>query len=257
MRLTLATAKNSTAAPPRSIVVEGAWAHEMLLASGTKADTFLWCPGAARTTQARVCADRMCATASTAYEISEKVLARLSDREKPDGLVSLAQLPHWDAGTWEFGESALVLVADGIEYAGNLGTLIRTADACRAECLALVNRRVRLTHRRVFGASRGTVLSMPVLEFADGWEVAEWLDRHGFEVILANPRAGRTYRDCDYREARTAVVVGSEGRGPSRMWWGRPVTEVSIPMLGSADSLNVAASAAILLFGARARRAGW
>jgi RNA methyltransferase, TrmH family len=257
VRLALATARNSASAPPRSIVVEGAWAHEMLIASGTKADAFLWCPVAARTTRARACADRMRATASRTYEISEKVLARLSDRERPDGLVSLVQLPRWDPGAWEFGESALVLVVDGIEYAGNLGTLIRTADACRADCLILVNRRVRLTHRRVFGASRGTVLSMPVLEFADGPEVAAWLDEHGFEVVLADPRATRTYRDCGYRGPRTAVVVGSEGRGPSAVWSERHVTPVSIPMLGDADSLNVAASAAILLFEARARRAGW
>jgi RNA methyltransferase, TrmH family len=257
VRLTLATAKSSAAAPAHSVVVEGTWAHEILLSTGTPAETFLWCPDLTRTERARACAHRMCAAASTAYEISEKVLGRLSEREKPDGLVSLARLPRWDVDTWQFGDSALVLVADGIEYAGNLGTLIRTADACRADCLVLVNRRVRLTHRRVFGASRGTVLSMPVLEFGSGSDAAAWLARHGFEVILADPRAERTYRDCAYRGPRTAVVVGSEGRGPSHGWSEWNVTAVSIPMLGCADSLNVATSAAILLFEARARRARW
>ncbi|MGH3488557.1 MAG: TrmH family RNA methyltransferase [Actinopolymorphaceae bacterium] len=257
VRAALATAKSSAAGPSPYLVVEGTWAHERLLATGTQAETFLWCPDATRTERARDCAGRMCEQATAAYEISAKVLARLSEREKPDGLVSLARLPRWDVEAWKFGESALVLVADGIEYAGNLGTLIRTADACRADCLLLVNRRVRLTHRRVFGASRGTVLSTPVLEFGSGTDAAAWLARHRFEVILADPRADRSYRDCAYRGPRTAVVVGSEGRGPSREWSERNVTAVSIPMLGSADSLNVATSAAVLLFEARACHAGW
>jgi RNA methyltransferase, TrmH family len=257
VRHLLAVAKNAMPNPHNLFVVEGAWAHERLLAADVPIETFLWCPEAVRTDQARVCAARTREAAAVTYEISPKVLARASTREKPDGLVSVARLPAWDVQSLEFGESALVLVADGIEYAGNLGTLIRTADACRATCLVLANRQVRLTHPRVFGASRGTVLTTPVVEFGTAAAAAAWLGEQGFEVFLADPRAARTYRTCDFRGAPTAVVVGSEGRGPSPVWYEHNATTVSIPMLGVADSLNVAASAAILMFEARARKAGW
>ncbi|HZC26139.1 MAG TPA: TrmH family RNA methyltransferase, partial [Actinopolymorphaceae bacterium] len=136
-------------------------------------------------------------------------------------------------------------------------TLIRTADACRADCLVLANRQVRLTHPRVFGASRGTVLTTPVVEFETAAAASSWLDQRGFEVFLADPQASRTYRTCTFRGAPTAVVVGSEGRGPSSVWYEHNATTVAIPMLGVADSLNVSASAAILMFEARARKAGW
>ncbi|WP_020575766.1 TrmH family RNA methyltransferase [Actinopolymorpha alba] len=255
VRDVLAVARNATAR--RLFVAEGAWAHELLLATGTAIETFLWCPEATRTQRARDCARRMVDAGVAAYHISEKVLARISTREKPDGLVSLARLPSWDLRGAEFDESTLVLVADGIEYAGNLGTLIRTADACRADCLLVTNRRVRLSHPRVFGASRGTILTTPVVEFDAADEAAVWLDSHGFEVFLADPASERTYRSYAFNGAPTAVVVGAEGQGPSGIWRARNATPVSIPMLGVADSLNVAASAAILAYEVRARKAGW
>ena len=257
VRHLLAVARNAVPNPHHLFVAEGRWAHELLLEAGTPVDTFLYCPEAVRTEQARACAERICSVAGAAYHVSDKVLQRVSERERPDGLLSLARLPSWDAESWQFGDSALVLVADGIEYAGNLGTLIRTADACRADCLVLANRQVRRTHRRVFAASRGTVLTTPVVEFATSAEAAAWLGRHGFETFIADPGARRTYRAGTFLGPRTAVVVGSEGRGAARDWYDRGATTVSIPMLGVADSLNVSASAAILLFEARARMSGW
>ncbi len=257
VRQILAAARGGLPEPCDLFVVEGRWAHELLLAASTPVDTFLWCPDLARTSETYACAERIADVAAAAFEVSAKVLLRGCERAKPDGLLSLARLPTWESSSWEFGPQALVLVADGIEYAGNLGTLIRTADACRADCLVLTNRRVRRTHRRVFGASRGTVLTTPVVEFAGAAEAAAWLHGNGFEIFVADPSAARTFRTWTLSAPRTAVVVGSEGRGASRGWYEQGGASVSIPMLGVADSLNVATSAAILLFEARARIAGW
>jgi TrmH family RNA methyltransferase len=258
IRRLLAVTRNAVPESPRLLVVEGAWAHDILLSTGTPVELFLFAPDAIRSERARTCAERMAKVAEVSYEISARSLTRLSSRDRPDGLLSLVHLPTWNPATWPaFGESALVLVADGIEYAGNLGTLIRTADACRASCLVLTNRQVRLTHPRVFAASRGTVLSTPVLEFDTAAEASVWLSRRGVEVFLADPAAVRSYRTCAFADAPTAVVVGSEGRGVSDVWYEGNATTVSIPMLGLADSLNVAASAAILLYEARARKSGW
>ena len=263
IRRLLAVMRNAAVDTHRLLVVEGAWAHELLLDTDTAVELFLSAPEVMRSERARTCADRMTQVAEMSYHVSAKALTRLSTRERPDGLLSLARLPAWDPATWDstmrpaFGANTLILVADGIEYAGNLGTLIRTADACHAACLVLTNRQVRLTHPRVFTASRGTVLTTPVIEFATATEASTWLAGRGFEVFLADPNATRSYRTCAFTGAPSAVVVGSEGRGVSKVWYEGNATTVSIPMLGIANSLNVAASAAILLFEARARKSGW
>jgi TrmH family RNA methyltransferase len=216
-RRLLAVQKNGTS-HSRSFVVEGAWAHDRLLAAGMPVDVFLWCRDLAVPDRVRACAEKVAAASRASYLVSPRTLARLSAREKPDGLVSLAGLPTWDPDRFAFGERAIVLVADGIEYAGNLGTLVRTVDAARADCLVLTNRRARLTHPKVFSASRGTVLTTPVIEFDRPAEAADWLEAHGFDVYLADPGSTRGYRTCSYAGAPTAFVVGSEGGGLGRAW---------------------------------------
>jgi len=241
-------------AAPGRIMVEGAWEHDHLLASGIEPEVFFHCPEVASTTD---CAARVAACASEVYRISEKLLARLTRKGRPDGLISIVRLPVWPADEFRFGDSSLVLVADGVEYAGNLGTLIRTVDAARADCLVLTSRRARRSHPAVYSASRGLVLTTPVLEFDEIATAADWLRAHGFEVLLADPAATGSYRVPAYRGRPTAFVVGSEGGGLSKAWHREGFGAVSIPMLGQADSLNVALSAGILLFEARARKDGW
>jgi TrmH family RNA methyltransferase len=148
-------------------------------------------------------------------------------------------------------DARLVLVADGIEYAGNLGTLVRTADACAVDALVLTRASARVTHPKAFGASRGTVLTTPVLEYADVTAARRDLAAAGFTTYVADPRGATSYREAGLGSGRTAVVVGSEGNGVATEWR-TGLTRVSIPMRGTADSLNVAASAAVLMFEARA-----
>ncbi|HVX44260.1 MAG TPA: TrmH family RNA methyltransferase, partial [Mycobacteriales bacterium] len=146
------------------IAIDGLWAHEHALARRAEVEVFLRCPDLTRTGRARACADRMQEHARESYLISARTLARLGATES--GLISTVRLRDWSPDTVELPATALVLVADGIEYAGNLGSLIRTADACAADCLVLTSSRARRNHPKVFPASRGTVLSLPVLEFA-------------------------------------------------------------------------------------------
>ena len=239
-------------ASPGRIMVEGGWEHERLLATKTPIDAFFWCPEASTS----YAADRIATRAKEVYRISEKLLARVSRKTRSDGLISIARVPEWRPQTFRFTSRSLVLVADGVEYAGNLGTLIRTADAANADCLVLTSRRARPTHPAVYSASRGTVLSTPIVEFDDIPSAAAWLRSHRFRVHLADPAATGTYRVPQY-DGPTAFVVGSEGSGLSRAWHDEGFDAVSIPMLGRADSLNVALSAGILLFEARARKEGW
>ena len=240
-------------ASPGRIMVEGSWEHDRLLTTDTTIEAFFWCPEAGTTDAVHRIAER----ATEVYRISAKLLTRLSRKTRSDGLLSIVRLPVWEPQAMRFTRRSLVLVADGVEYAGNLGTLIRTVDAARADCLVLTNRRARPSHPAVYAASRGLVLSTPVLEFDDIREAAAWLRNHQVEVHLADPEASGSYRVTQYKGKPTAFVVGSEGGGLSEKWHQQGFGKVSIPMLGQADSLNVALSAGILLFEARAHKDGW
>lgn len=159
-------------------------------------------------------------------------------------------------GSWE--HSQLLSTSTGID------TFYYCPEACDqpdeaakiAARAAQVHRRAKLTDPTVYAASRGLVLTTPVLEFQDIGQAASWLRQHDFDVHLADPAATSSYKTPKYR-GRTAFVVGSEGQGLHRQWHEQGFAKVSIPMLGQADSLNVALSAGILLFEARARKDGW
>ena len=248
---------NNTAPNHRHLLVaEGLWAHNIVLELGAEIDTFLWCPEAAYSDEVRSRSVEVAARARSTYRISPSVLARVCERERPDGLVSLVTLPSWDSDELALSADALVLVADGIEIPGNLGTLIRTLDACGADCLVLTNRRTRLSHPKVFRGSRGMNLRVPTIEFASPDVAAEWLRDRGFAVHLATTGLdARDYGSVPFR-GRTAVVVGNERYGISRPWFTYGFAEVTVPMQGLADSLNVSVSASILLYEVRRRQRG-
>ena len=231
--------------------VSSGWAHEVVLRAGAPVEVALWCPGERPDPPLEDVAARVVARAGRAFRVSARVLARVQPEAAPPALLSLVRLPAGDADRVLFGPAGLLLVADGIEYAGNLGTLVRTADACAADGLVLTRATARVTHPKVFSASRGTVLTTPVLAFDTIGEARERLADAGFTAYVADPAGATPYRCAGLGSGRTAVVVGSEGDGVSDEWRAG-LTRVAIPMRGRADSLNVAASAAVLLFEARA-----
>jgi RNA methyltransferase, TrmH family len=143
-----------------------------------------------------------------------------------------------------------------MEIPGNLGTLIRTLDACGADCVVLTSKRTRLTHPKVLRSSQGMSMKVPSLEFAEISDAIGWLARNNFTVYLADTDNSINYRQADY-QGRTAIVVGSERYGISPPWYEQGFQRIGIPMLGAADSLNVSVSASVLLYEARARKNSW
>ena len=245
---------NNTAPNHRNLLVaEGLWAHEVLRDLDASIELFLWCPEAAHSPAAAPLSTLIAGRARSAYRISPKVLALLCERERPDGMISLVEPPCWDPDTLPLPADALALVADAIEIPGNLGTLLRTLDACGADCLVLTNRRTRLSHPKVFRGSRGMNLRVPVLEFAEPADAVRWLSDREFSVYLATPGDGAVdFRDVRFH-GRTALVVGNERHGITRPWFQHGFPRVTVPMRGAADSLNVSVSASILLYAARGR----
>jgi RNA methyltransferase, TrmH family len=247
---------NRTGIPRRSFVAEGLYENNMVLETGVEIDAFVWCPDAAYSDEAAVRASQLAERARRAYQVSAKTLERLAERPNPDGLISVAQLPDWQPDELQLGQDALVVVADAIEIPGNLGTLIRTLDACAADCLALTNRRTRLTHPKVLRSSQGMSMKVPSFDFADVTGAIDWLRDHECTVYLADTQESLNYRQADYT-GRTALVIGSERYGVSAPWYEAGFQRIGIPMLGAADSLNVSVSASVLLYEARAHKNGW
>jgi len=240
----------SARTPAGTVLAEGAWAHQCLLESNADIDVFVSCPDLLERSAWQLVPE-LTARARTAVEVSAKTYARISRRTKPSGLASLVRLPRWHLDENGIGDRPIdaatrVLVADGIEYATNLGALIRIVDASGAQALLLTNRQARLEHPDVFTASRGTLLTTPAVDFGEPAAAAEWLLRAGFSIRLALP--GATDRFGAPASGPVAIVVGSEGRGISAAWRSVPHEPVSIPMRGRADSLNVAVAAGVLLF---------
>lgn len=256
VKLVLALQRNTVPNGQQLFVAEGLWANNAVLAAQAPVHCFLYCPEAGYSDEARLRAGQLAARATQALQVSEKTFARMSERDRPDGLLTISQLPHWTPDAVPIADDGLILVADGLEIPGNLGTLIRTLDGCRADCLVLTNRRTRLTHPKVFRGSHGATLTVPTVEFDEPAAAIQWLQGLGSTVYLADTDEATPYRKLDYA-GRTAIVVGSERFGIAKPWYEHGFVRVCVPMLGRNDSLNVAVSASVLLYEARAAKSGW
>ena len=248
--------RGSVAAHECPVVAEGLWAVQLLLRLGTPIEQLFCCPDLIHSDSARACAAAAAGRASRAYQLSARNMHRVSDRDAPEGLLALVKMPRWPLDRVRIGERALVAVADGLENPGNLGTLLRTADGAGVDLVMITNGRARVSHPQVFRASHGMCLKVPHVEFTRAEDAIAWLREHGCAIHLVAPGGGVHYRQLDVR-GRTALVFGSERFGLSPAWAQQGFRRVAIPMLGAADSLNVAAAAAILMYEARARKDSW
>lgn len=229
-----------------AFALEGLWSIERAVEANVPIEVVFVCRALQRGDEADRVIDNLREGGTRPFEVSERVLRRMVDRDGPDGLAAIAHLRTPRLNDVAVGPATRVVVADGFELAGNLGTLIRCADGAGAAAVVLTDRRLRVSHPRVLKASMGTVFSTPVVD-ADRADALAWLRARGFRVIAAEPAAPTSYRDADYR-GRVAIVLGSERHGVAPFWVDAADVTVSIPMRGVADSLNVGHAAALLLY---------
>ena len=210
-------------------------------------------------------------TGALVFELSKGAFAKVSYRDRPDGLLALA--PQWKrtladlektvTGLAEAGPGSatapakppFVLVVEAIEKPGNLGTLLRGADAAGVDAVVVCDPVTDIFNPNVVRSSTGVLFSMPV-GVAESGEVRSWLRTRGIRVVATTPAAPALYTDSDLR-GPLAIIMGSEQYGLSEFWLKESDLLVRIPMAGQADSLNVAMAAIITLFEvARQRGAG-
>ena len=193
------------------------------------------------------------ACGALSIETSAAVFAKLSYRDRPDGLLAVAPMPAWNLERLPApGPDALYVVATAIEKPGNLGTLLRSADAVGAAAVIACDPVTDLFNPNVVRASVGTLFTVPAAQ-ADAAATRRWLGARGVRTVVTTPAAERCYTDDDLTGA-LAIVLGSEQFGLDAAWLDGGRSTVSIPMLGHADSINVAMAGTAVLFEALRQR---
>ncbi|HVU24416.1 MAG TPA: RNA methyltransferase [Opitutus sp.] len=186
------------------------------------------------------------------FELSREAFAKVAYRERPDGLLAVA--PQWKRELADLVLPAVpfLLVVEAIEKPGNLGTILRSADAAGCHAVVVCDPVTDLFNPNVVRASTGVLFSVPCV-VGESAAVHAWLRTKHIRTVATTPAATALYSDVDLR-GPLAVVMGSEQYGLSEFWLKQADQPVRIPMAGQADSLNVAMATIITLFEAVRQR---
>ncbi len=187
-------------------------------------------------------------------ECKEAPFRKLSYRDRPDGLIAIAPQFHTPLSSLRArgASTPLFLLAEAIEKPGNLGTILRSSDATAVSGLILCDRCTDLFNPNVVRASVGTLFTVPVAE-ASSEEALAWIRERGLSLLAATPHAKALYTEVDL-SVPLIIAIGTEQLGLSERLLGAADIKVRIPMLGSADSLNVAMATTVLLYEALRQR---
>ena len=210
------------------------------------------CPALFQGTNEPALLEQCRAAGAEITECTEPVFVKLSYRDRPEGLLALAPQVRRALQDLVMPANPLLVVAEAIEKPGNLGSILRSADAAGVHGLIVCDRCTDINNPNVVRASIGTLFSVPVAEGSSADTLA-WLRARGIRVLAATPHAEQDFYAADMRQG-TAIVVGTEQYGLSDLWMSGADVKVRIPMRGQADSLNVAAATTILLYEALRQR---
>lgn len=232
-------------------LVDGAREALRAMNAGVAVESAFVCRSLIRTKEANLALQAIELASGPIIEVSERVHDRLAFGNRHDGIVLVVQAQTRTLDDLTPGTEPLILVTEDVEKPGNLGAILRTADA--AGCAAVIAiGGTDLFNPNVVRASVGTVFSVPVAE-ATSVETIAWLTAQAIRPIAAHVDAAAIYTDANLTGA-VALVLGSEADGLSAAWGGTGVEHVSIPMAGTTDSLNVSVAAAVLAFESRRQR---
>lgn len=230
-------------------VVEGHEELSLAVAAGVAPTTVWRCPELTAADDARAIE----AAAGEVVLVPRAVFEKIAYRESPDGWLAVVPAVETALADIALGPGALVLVCEHVEKPGNLGAMLRTADAAGVTAVVSADPVTDWANPNVVRASKGAVFAVPVAAAAHD-AVLSWLAAADVALVATTPDAAVPYTSIDLT-GPVAIAVGSEKHGLSRALLGAATCRALIPMHGRVDSLNVATSAALLLYEAVRQRA--
>jgi TrmH family RNA methyltransferase len=233
-----------------TFLVEGFEELTLALTAGVRPLQLYWCPELTADRDPAL-AERVAALGAEVVRVSRPVFEKAAYRESPDGWLGVVPAKRDDLTALEPGPRPLFLVCEGVEKPGNLGAMLRTADAAGVTAVIAAGAVTDWGNPNVVRASKGTLFSVPVAS-ADVDQILRWLTAKGVALVVTTPDTDVTMLEVDLT-GPVAIAVGAEKHGLSERILAAGV-RVRIPMFGRADSLNVATAAAIATYEAVRQR---
>ena len=252
VKLAVALQQKKTRDEKRLCLLEGLRLVEDALLAGWSISQLV--VGEAAATEARVASLLAAAEARAipTYLATEAVLKKIATTNSPQGVVAIAAQPPAMLPASAKGE--VWLVADELQDPGNFGTILRSADAAGCNGVIMTGNGVDPFGPKAVRATMGSLFHLPVLRMTTS-ECLSFCDRYGLTLYVAGAEAAQVYSETNLA-APCAIVFGNEGAGVGEKFRQQAADNIKIPILGRAESLNVASAAAIILFEA-ARQKGW
>ncbi|PHQ30360.1 TrmH family RNA methyltransferase [Leeuwenhoekiella nanhaiensis] len=185
-------------------------------------------------------------------ELTEEVYRKIAYRSGTEGIIASAKAKTNQLKNLQLPANPLILIAEAPEKPGNIGALLRTADAAGVDAFILANPRTDLYNPNIIRSSVGGVFTVPIATGSTS-EIINFLKKSNINIFAAILQEAISYEKQDFTEA-CAIVVGTEADGLSETWRVESKQNIIIPMQGSLDSMNVSVAAAILIFEARRQR---
>ena len=191
-------------------------------------------------------------TAAKVFEVSEAVYDKIAYRGGTEGVIAEVRTVTRTLDELQLPDNPLIIVLESVEKPGNLGAVLRSADAAGADAVLICDPLTDLFNPNLIRSSIGAIFTVPCVACSSD-EAIKWLKNNDINILTAQLQDSSLYYDTDMCHG-TAIVMGTESTGLSRQWRDAATAHIRIPMLSRLDSLNVSVSAAILLFEAVRQR---
>ncbi len=185
-------------------------------------------------------------------EISKEVYQKLAYRDTTEGILAVAKTKSLQLSNLKLSKNPLILIAETPEKPGNIGALLRTADAANLAAVSIANPKSDLYNPNIVRSSVGCLFTNQIATGTTD-EIIAFLKERKINIYCATLQNSTSYHTQDYRKP-TALVVGTEATGLTEEWRNAATQNIIIPMQGEIDSMNVSVAAAILIFEAKRQR---
>lgn len=231
-----------------TFIIEGQRELELARKGGYELETVLFVPEMLTETQVSAIAG----STPEYIQISREVYQKLAYRDTTEGVIAIAKTKSLSLDDLQLKENPLILVAEATEKPGNLGAMLRTADAARLDAVIIANPKTDMYNPNMVRSSVGCLFTNQIATGTTD-EVISFLKKHKINTYCATLQDSALYHEQDYTTG-SALVVGTEATGLTQAWRDASTRNIIIPMQGEIDSMNVSVAAAILIFEAKRQR---